>query len=62
MKAGAVRRVSGSPQAAAMRFNNRAADAEPHAGTVRLCSKKCIEDLFRLLWGEPYAGITDGHL
>jgi hypothetical protein len=29
---------------------------------VSLGAKKCIEDLLRLLWGEPYAGVADGHL
>jgi hypothetical protein len=44
-----------------MRFDDGAADAKSHAGPVSLGSKKGTEDLFRLLWGQAHAGISDGH-
>src|SRR6266446_8226611 len=57
----AARRVARSPQASAMRFNDRSADAKSHAGAVRLGGKECVEDLVRLLRGQPHARIADGH-
>src|SRR6267378_2552557 len=59
VKTCAARRVVGGPQAAAMRFNDGAADPKPHAGPVRFGGKKRIEDLVRLLRGQPYSGIAD---
>jgi hypothetical protein len=53
---------AGGPQAAAMRLNDRPADAKPHAGAVRLGGKKRIEDLVLLLRGKSYAGVADRHL
>ncbi|MEY2395362.1 MAG: hypothetical protein QOF94_1707, partial [Acidobacteriaceae bacterium] len=41
----AARRVVGSPQAATMRFDNRAADAKSHAGAVSLGGKEGVKDL-----------------
>src|SRR5260370_36522110 len=61
MKTCAGRRVSGSPQAPAMRFYDRAADAKSHAGPMRFRCKKRAEHLIRLLWRKSYTGITDGH-
>jgi len=43
------------PQAATMRFDDRRFDWQPHAGALRLGSKKCIEDLFRLSGCSPMA-------
>ena len=48
-KARATRRIVGSPQAAAMRFNDGAADSKSHAGAVRFGGKEGIKDLARLL-------------
>jgi hypothetical protein len=45
-----------------MGFDDGSADAKPHAGTVSLGGKKCIEYLVCLLRGNPYAGIADGYL
>ena len=42
-----------------MRFDNRAADWEPHTGTVRLCGKERAEDLFGLLRRQANPRITD---
>jgi len=61
MKACAARRVVGSPQPAAMRFNDGAADPQPHAGAVSFGGEKGIEDLVRLPWRQAYAGIADRH-
>src|SRR5260370_21973711 len=59
VKACAARRVVGGPQAAVMRFNDGTADGQSHTGPVNLRGKKRIEDLVRLLRGQPYAGIAD---
>src|SRR5438445_4882929 len=61
MEPGAARRVVGSPHAAAMRLNDRAADGESHTRAVRLGGKERLEDLAPLLRGQPHAGIADGH-
>src|ERR1035438_1386184 len=45
----AARRIVGSPQAAAVRFNNGAADPQSHARAVSLGGKERIKDLVRLL-------------
>jgi len=42
-------------------IDDRAADPKSHAGPVRLGSKEGIEDLFRLLRGQPHAAVSDGH-
>src|SRR5712692_5772843 len=55
-----ARRVAGSPQATAMRFNDGAADGQSHAGPLDLGCKEGIEDLV-LLRGQPHASIADGH-
>src|SRR5260370_33174689 len=44
-----------------MSLDDGAADAKSHAGSVRLGSKESIEDLFRLLWGQPHSAVSDGH-
>src|SRR5882672_10909066 len=61
VKACAARRVVGSPQAAAMRFNDGTADAKSHARAVRFGGKEGIKDLVGLLWRQPYATISDGY-
>src|SRR6202521_1927954 len=61
MKTCPARRVVPSPQAAAIRFNDGAADPKSHTGAVSLGGKEGIEDLVRLLRGQPYAGIADRH-
>ncbi len=60
MKTCAARRVVGGPQAAVMRCNDGTADGQSQTGPVNLRGKKRIEDLVRLLRGQPYAGIADG--
>src|SRR6202045_775579 len=60
VKTCAARRVVGSPQAAAMRFNDGAADGQSHTDPMKLRGKEGIEDLVRLYW-QPHAGIADGH-
>ncbi|TMA31536.1 MAG: amino acid permease, partial [Deltaproteobacteria bacterium] len=42
-----------------MRFDDRAADGQAHAGAVRLGGEEGIEDLGRLLRGQSDAGIAD---
>src|SRR5258708_1982243 len=59
VKACAAWRVVGCPQATAMRFNDRAADAKSHAGPIGLRGKERIKDLVRLLRRQPHASITD---
>jgi hypothetical protein len=49
----------GSPQAAAVRFNNGAADPQPHARAVSLGGKERIEELVLLLRRQPRARIAD---
>jgi hypothetical protein len=56
------RGVVSSPQAAAMRFDDGAADAKADAIVVRFGRKKRIENLVRLLRGKPNTGIADRHL
>src|ERR1700757_2638513 len=56
-----MRRVVTSPEAATMRFGDGAADAKSHAGSMNLGSKERVEDLVRLLQGQPQAGVTDRH-
>jgi hypothetical protein len=59
-KACSARGVVSSPQAPTMRFDDGAADAKLHAGTVRLGGKEGVEDLVRLLPGKPLCrSITD---
>src|SRR5882724_6956667 len=55
-----MRSVVRSPQATAMRFNDRAADRQSHAGPMKLGSKERIEDLIRLLRGQPHSDIANG--
>src|SRR5229473_4032096 len=59
MKTCPARRVVGSPQAATMRFNDRAADPQPHTGALNLRSEECIKDLVCLLRRQSHAGIAD---
>src|SRR3979490_309517 len=42
-----------------MRFDDGAADGQPHTGPMNLRGEERIEDLVRLLRGQPYAGIAD---
>src|SRR5947207_11375242 len=58
-KACAARRIVGSPQAAAMRFNDGAADGQSHTGAMPLGGKESIEDLVRVLRRQPYPCIAD---
>ena len=44
-----------------MRFDDGAADAKPHACAVRFGGKERLEDLPRVLRGQPHARIADGH-
>src|SRR3981189_1559409 len=59
VKTRAARRIVGSPQTTAMRFNYGAADGQSHADPMRLRGKEGVEDLVRLLRGQPHAGIAD---
>src|SRR5713101_2015242 len=43
-----------------MRCNDGTADGQSQTGSVNLRGKKRIEDLVRLLRGQPDAGIADG--
>src|SRR5467141_3219616 len=43
-----------------MRCNDGTADGQSQTGSVNLRGKKRIEDLVRLLRGQPYAGVADG--
>src|SRR3981189_2806413 len=43
-----------------MRCNDGTADGQSQNGPVNLRRKKRIEDLLRLLRGQPYTGIADG--
>src|ERR1700675_2003074 len=42
-----------------MRFDDGAADGQPHTSPVILGGEKCLEDLFRLLRGQSHTGIAD---
>src|SRR5260370_38585692 len=55
----AARRVFGSPQAAAMRFNDGSADPKPHAGALLFGRKEGLKNLRPLLGGRPPPGIAD---
>src|ERR1700674_3905654 len=44
-----------------MRFNDRAADPKSHPGAVSLGGKEGIENLVRLLRGQPHTGIANRH-
>src|SRR5258706_5049302 len=59
-KACAVWEVVGSPQAATMRFDDGAADAKAHAGSMGLGAKEGIEDLLGMMWGQAHAAVVDG--
>jgi hypothetical protein len=59
LKSCAARRIVGSPQAGTVRFNNGAADPQPHARAVSLGGKERIKDLVRLLRWQPHARIAD---
>src|SRR5258708_10119694 len=61
VKACAARRVVGSPQAAAVRFDDGAADGESHTSSIRLSSKERFEDLVHLVGRQSHAGITHRH-
>src|SRR5258705_6649523 len=58
-KTGPARRVAVSPQAPAMRFNNRSANREPHTGPLRFRRKKCFENLIRLLRRQAHSCIAN---
>src|SRR5258708_30818196 len=59
VKTCAARRVVGSPQAAAMRFNDGSADPKPHAGALLFGRKEGLKDLLPLLPGQPHARFAD---
>src|ERR1700682_1499338 len=59
LKGCAARRIVGSPQTAAVRFNNGAADPQSHARAVSLGGKERIKELVYLLRWQPRAGIAD---
>src|ERR1700733_5477008 len=42
-----------------MRFDDRTANGQAHAGALILGSVEGIKDFFRLLWHKPHAGIAD---
>jgi hypothetical protein len=42
-----------------MRFKDRTADPQSHAGAVRFGGKKRVEDLVRVLRAQTQAGIAD---
>src|SRR5258708_33339663 len=48
--------VGGGPEAAAMRFDDRSTDRQPHPGAMRLGREECVEDLIRVLSRQPGAG------
>src|SRR6267378_6362827 len=58
VKTRATGRVAPRPQATTVRFHDRAADGQPHAGPVRLRGKERVEDLICLLRGQADAGVT----
>src|SRR5258705_9715129 len=58
-KTGPARRVAVSPQAPAVRFDNRSANREPHTGPLRLRRKKCFENLIRLLRRQAHSRVAD---
>src|SRR6267154_2494805 len=60
-KTGPARRVAVSPQAPAMRLNNRSANREPHTGPLRFRRKKCLENLIRLLRRQAHSRVADRH-
>lgn len=59
LKACARPGVVNSPQPATMRFDDRAADGQPHAGTMGLGGEERREDLVRRVHGETGARIVD---
>src|SRR5882757_7925842 len=59
MKSCARSLVGHSPQPAAMRLHNGAADGQPHAATLRLGGKERRKDLIHLLHCQPHARVTD---
>src|SRR3982751_5218485 len=60
-KRGARAVVWSCPQPAAMRLDDRTADAKPHAGAVRLRREERVEDLLRDVRLKPDARVTDGN-
>ena len=44
-----------------MRFNYGATDGQSHADPMGLRGKEGVEDLVRLLRGQPHTGIADTH-
>ena len=59
LKRCAARRISGGPQAAAMRLYDRPAYGQAHAGSIILGREECLEDLVCLVRRESRAGVTD---
>src|ERR1700733_1140864 len=55
----AARGIVRGPQAAAMRLDDRPADAQPHARAVSLGGKERTKNLVRLLMWKPLASIAD---
>src|SRR5258706_4610645 len=60
-KTGPARRVAVSPQAPAVRFDDRSANREPHTGPLRFRRKKCFENLICLLRRQTHSCIPDRH-
>jgi hypothetical protein len=50
---------TGGPQAAAMGFNDRPADGQPHTGPLIFGRKECLEDFFSLLRRQSHAVVAD---
>src|SRR5580700_7172400 len=59
LKSGAPAGSAGSPQAAAMRLNDRTTDGQPHTSPIILGREECLEDLFRLLLAQSHTGIAN---
>src|ERR1700751_29343 len=59
MQARALPWVRGGPQTASMRFDNRAADWQPHPCTMSLRGEEHAEDLFGLMGRQTHASIAD---
>ena len=61
LKSRAVGMVRPSPQPAAVRFDDRAADRQPHAHAVGFGGEEGVEQLIRILCGNAGAAIRHAH-
>ena len=59
IECGAWAGIRSEPQTAAMRFNDRTADRQAHAGTLFLGSEERVEDVLRLFRFYSLTGICD---